>query len=66
MAKEVRVGDTVNLRLANGQFTTAEVLVVTTQDDLDLVYYNPHRVEVDNAVRATDTPAAVDEFYKEA
>lgn len=63
MPREVRVGDTVNLKLNNGDTTTAEVVAITDQDDIDVVYYNPHRVEVDNAARATSFPADEDEFW---
>lgn len=63
MPREVRVGDTVNLKLNNGDTTTAEVVAITSQDDVNVVYYNPHRVEVDNAVRADSFPAAEGEFW---
>jgi len=66
VAREVRVGDGVNLQLDDGMVTTAEVTAVTSQDDIDVVYYNPHRVEVSNAVRATVFPAAEDEFWRMA
>lgn len=64
MPQDVRVGDTVNLMTANGQATTAEVDVVNDQDDLDVHYYNPVRVDVANATRATSFPASADEFWK--
>lgn len=63
MPREVRVGDTVNLKLANGMTTTAEVDAVTDQDDINVHYYNPHRVDLANATRATSLPAQPDEFW---
>ena len=66
MTNVVRVGDTVNLAVASapGGFTTAKVLKVTDQDTVDVEYYNPHRVVVEDATRATKLPAAADEFVK--
>jgi len=66
MAGVVRVGDTVNLAVASapGGFTTAKVLEVTDQDTVDVEYYNPHRVVVEDATRATELPAAVGKFVK--
>lgn len=64
MPMTVRVGDTVNLQLANGDVTTAEITAVTSQDDIDVVYYNPERTVLTNAVRAASLPASVNEFWK--
>lgn len=66
MATEVRVGDTVNLQLANGRVTTAKVTAVTNQNDVAVEYYNPQRNTVANAVRATSLPASANEFWKMA
>lgn len=66
MPAVVRVGDTINVRVGQGHkgFVTAEVTAVTNQNQVDCVYYNPDRVEVDDAVRATDLPVETDEFVK--
>lgn len=66
MPKDVRVGDTVNYVLTNGQSTTAEITAVTTQDDLALVYYAPQRIEVASSVRSAAIPRVAGTFYKEA
>ncbi len=70
MATEVRVGDTVNLQRALGEVVTAEVIAVTTQDDIDVTFHHHDEsallTTVSNSVRATSFPATADEFWKMA
>ncbi len=70
MATEVRVGDTVNLQRALGNVVTAEVIVVTDQDDIDVTFHHADETAllttVLSAVRATSFPASEDEFWKMA
>lgn len=55
MPAVVRVGDTINLRVTRAPlgYVTAEVTAVTNQNTVDCVYYNPDRVVVEDATRAT-------------
>jgi len=66
MPKDLRVGDTVNYVLANGQSTTAEVTAITSQDDVAIVYYAPQRIEDASAARSAAIPRVAGTFYKEA
>jgi hypothetical protein len=66
MPRTVRVGDTVNYVLPTGNETTAEVTVVTTQDQVDIVFYNPQRRTFAAVARATTTPPAPGTFHEEA
>ena len=70
MAREVRVGDSVNLQLANGEVTTAEVTAVTNQNTIDVEYFHHDEAALKTAVagatRATTFPAAANEFWKQA
>lgn len=70
MAREVRVGDSVNLQLANGKVVTAEVTAITNQNSISVEYYHHDEGALKTAVatsaRATSFPAAVNEFWKEA
>ncbi len=70
MPRTVRVGDTVTYHIAGGDMVTADVTVVTDQDDIDLTYH--HQLETAllttkaNALRATTWPAAAGTWYKMA
>lgn len=68
MATEVRVGDTVNYHVADGEIATAVVTAITDQDDIDIEYYHhaSGATTQANVVRATTWPAPAGEFYKMA
>ena len=70
MPRTVRVGDTVNLQRALGHVVTAEVTVVTDQDDIDVTFHHHDEstllTTITNSVRATSFPASLDEFWKMA
>jgi hypothetical protein len=67
MPTEVRVGDSVNFRTADGKDTTAVVTAVNDQDDVDLEYWGfgtgGARTAVSNATRATSLPPSDGEFW---
>ncbi len=70
MPRDVRVGDTVSLQLAGGNIVTADVTVVTDQDDIDVTYHHHDEAAllttVLSATRATSFPATEGDFWKMA
>ncbi len=70
MPRTVRVGDTVTYHIADGDMVTADVTVVTDQDDIDLTYHHQDESALlttqANAVRTAVWPPAAGEWFKMA
>lgn len=69
MAREVRVGDSVNVQLADGDVATAQVIAMTTQDSVTVRLYHHDEAGLKQdlvVTRATSFPASVNQFWKMA
>lgn len=70
MAREVRVGDSVNYLLANGEVVTAKVTAITNQNTVQVEYFHHDEGALKTvdaaATRATSFPATAGEFWKMA